>query len=1631
MVTGTHFIRIAGLATAVLVALALGSGQAFAGFCPANGIAATVTAVSPNFGSTGGGALVTITGTNFNDDSPPIVIIGGSAATSVTVTSCTSLHAITPAGVPGIQDVSVTTPAGPGTVTSPYTYVVGAPTISAIGPTFGLTTATTQITITGTNFVPGNTQVKIGGTTIPATSVTVNSTVTLTTTAPTGSAGAADVQVITPGGTADGGNIFLYLAPAVPANVSIAPSTGPSTGGTAVTIKGINFTGATAVNFGSTVLPAGGGFWTLTDPGTITMASTPAGTVGPANVTVTTPGGTSGPVVFNYTTPVPVVQLVTPAQGLTFGNTSVTISGANFSGATSVTFGNIAATGVTVNSTGTSITAITPAHAAGVVDVVVTTSGGPSTGGTGLYTYVPPAQPTVTSVTPSNGTIAGGSAVTINGTNFVQGQTSVSFGGQQATSVVVNGTGTAITALTPAHAFGAVDVLVTTPGFSATGTGFYTYIVLPPDTPPPPTVTGISPGTGTTLGGTSVIISGTNFTGTPQVTIGGIPATGVTVVTVANVTTIKATTPAHAAGVTDVVVTTTAGSATGSAIYTYATPALPPPPPAPSIASISPNTGTTAGGTSVVISGTNLTGATSVTIGGQPATGVTVNGGGTSITATTPPGSLGAADVTVTTPGGTVTGPGLFTYVTLPPIVTAVFPATGSTLGGTSVTITGTNFTGASTVTIGGVAATAISVFSATTITATTPAGSAGAANVVVTTPAGTSGTSGNNRYTYVTSAAPTVTTITANSGTTAGGTSVTITGTNFTGATAATIGGSAATFVTVVNATTITAATPVHAAGIVSVTVSTPAGTGTGTNLFTYVAQPATVSGISPNSGTTLGGAAITITGTNLTGATVMIGGVAATNVTVNGGGTSINATTPAHASGAVSVIVTTPVGPVTAAGPYTYVPPSPTVTSITPNSGTTLGGTAVTITGANFTGATSVTIGGTAATIVSVSGTTTILATTPAHAAGPASVVVTTTPGNTGTGTNLFTYVTPLPTVSAISPNNGTTLGGAAVTITGTNLTGATAVTFGGIAATNVTVNGAGTSINALTPPHASGAVSVIVTTPGGSTTAAGLYTYVPPTPNVASISPSSGTTLGGTSITITGTSLIGATSVTFANLAATSFTVNGSGTSITAITPAHAAGAASVVITTPGGTGTGSYTYVTLAAPTVTTISPPDGPVTGGTFITITGTNFVQGATVVTIAGVPVIGLTVVSSTTMTATTPAHPAGASEVNVTTPGGSDPVFFTYDPLNADSQKLRKLQIAFTPVIAQTSGAAITGAVQDAIGAGFSDSPQPCTPNGNGFICHFTGDQDEQRHVAGLDEPVRSFNAEPDPRTSRVGDAFATLADTGRVLKTPQQPVASQRDWLGWIDFRGINFSSNAAGDSTTGMQVNATVGLTRKLTPDLLVGILGGYEHFNYTEQAISGRLTGDGWTVGTYLGWRLTPTLRFDALVAGSEIGYAGVAGTASGNFSGGRLLASGALTGTYGWLGTILEPSAQVYGLLENENQYTDSLGTIQTARRFETGRASGGMKVSLPLASSGSPNLTPYAGLYSDYYFTSDNASVIGLNSVPLLQGWSARATGGFAMTFGGGSQLAVGGEYGGIGGNVHVWTYRARGSVPF
>jgi hypothetical protein len=84
--------------------------------------------------------------------------------------------------------------------------------------------------------------------------------------------------------------------------------------------------------------------------------------------------------------------------------------------------------------------------------------------------------------------------------------------------------------------------------------------------------------------------------------------------------------------------------------------------------------------------------------------------------------------------------------------------------------------------------------------------------------------------------------------------------------------------------------------------------------------------------------------------------------------------------------------------------------------------------------------------------------------------------------------------PIVNAISPATGSTFGGTAVTILGGGFDSGVTVTIGGAAATNVAVGGT-TSITATTPQHAAGAVDVVVTQNGGSTTLTGAFTYVPP--------------------------------------------------------------------------------------------------------------------------------------------------------------------------------------------------------------------------------------------------------------------------------------------------------------------------------------------------------------------------------------------------------------------------------------------------------------------------------------------------------------------------------------------------------
>ena len=370
----------------------------------------------------------------------------------------------------------------------------------------------------------------------------------------------------------------------------------------------------------------------------------------------------------------------------------------------------------------------------------------------------------------------------------------------------------------------------------------------------------------------------------------------------------------------------------------------------PTVTSFTPVSG--GAGTSVTVTGTGFTGATSVVLHGTPMS-FTINSD-TTITALVPSGAT-TGHIDVTTPGGTAVSPHNFTVVP-GPAVTGFTPSSGPVR--TSVTITGTNLTGATSVKFNGTAATTFTVNSSTQITATVPAG-ATTGTISVTTPSGT----GTSASSFTVLLAPVVTGFTPAAG--AVGTVVAITGSHFTSALQVKFNGTAATSFIVVSDTQINATVP-NGATTGAISVTTPAGTGTSASSFT-VYPPPTISGFTPGAGAV--GTAVTLNGSGFTGTTsVTFNGVAATFTVVND--TQINTTVPSGATTGL-ITVTAPGGNAASATNFTVVIP-PVITSLSPTSAYAGGSSlTLTVTGTGFVSGAVVKFGSTALTTTFVSST------------------------------------------------------------------------------------------------------------------------------------------------------------------------------------------------------------------------------------------------------------------------------------------------------------------------------------------------------------------------------------------------------------------------------------------------------------------------------------------------------------------------------------------------------------------------------------------------------------------------------------------------------------------------------------
>ncbi len=479
----------------------------------------------------------------------------------------------------------------------------------------------------------------------------------------------------------------------------------------------------------------------------------------------------------------------------------------------SVTFGGTAATACTAITVALLVpsytfTCVTPAHAAGVVDVeakALLALGVPlfDFTGTGVYTYVaggPPPPAGAVTVLPNHGPQSGGQsvAITVSGLTGLVGLAglsgvlpNVTFGSNAATGCdpITVGVGTvSFNCTTPAHAAGPVNVTVLGAlVLNSTGANAYTY----DPTSGPPVTSGtvtVSPNQGPTTGGQTVTITIPSTPGivglslVPTAIFGGNAATGCSLIqaTVGTGTvSFTCITPAHGVGPVNVEVKDVLGllfDYTGANAYTYVA--------APVVGTgpltVSPNHGPIAGGQTVTItvpSAAGLVGLTlapSATFGGNAATNcslVSASAGSTTIsfTCVTPAHPLGLVDVHVTDSLGllNLTGVGAYTYDagTGPPPPggnVTVNPNQGPIAGGQTVTITvpsSATIVGLSlapTVTFGGATATACTAIAATvatgnvSFTCTTPAHSLGFVDVTVTTTLGLVNATGTNAYEYI-----------------------------------------------------------------------------------------------------------------------------------------------------------------------------------------------------------------------------------------------------------------------------------------------------------------------------------------------------------------------------------------------------------------------------------------------------------------------------------------------------------------------------------------------------------------------------------------------------------------------------------------------------------------------------------------------------------------------------------------------------------------------------------------------------------------------------------------------------------------------------------------------------------------
>ncbi|MER2999647.1 IPT/TIG domain-containing protein [Pontibacter populi] len=635
------------------------------------------------------------------------------------------------------------------------------------------------------------------------------------------------------------------------------------------------------------------------------------------------------------------------------------------------------------------------------------------------------------------------------------------------------------------------------------------------------TVTSFTPSSGPV--GTEMTIAGSGFAEAHTVSIGSGATYDFTIVSDSE---IKVKVPtSSSSGV--VRVSSNQASGIGPGSYTVVN--------APVITSITPSSGPV--GTEVTITGSNFSATTSVAIGSGSTTNFTIGNGGTEIKVIVP-ASASNGSIRVSSSQGSSNNSSNYT-LTNAPIISNFTPSSGPV--GTEITITGSNFSTVTAISIGSGAVTNFTKVSDTELKATVPS-TASTGNIRVTSNQGSAGSSSN--YTLVN--APVITSFSPSSG--PAGTEVVITGNNFTGANLLYIGNGQITNYSVISGTEIKLTIP-PTATTGTFLVRTPNGQVNSSGQFKVTGAPV-VTSFTPSSGPI--GQVVTITGQGFTNTSVVFFGNSSTTTFTVVSDTQIQVAVPATASsGRIQVRNNNGTG---ISSTNFIVAGAPVITSFSPSSGPA--GTEVILTGTNFTGASLLYLGNGQITNYTVLSDTQIKLIVPITATTGTFLVR--TPNGQVNSSGQF-KLTGIPIITSFSPASGPV--GQLVTIIGEGFTNASVVFFGNSSTTSFNIV-SDTEIRVSVPATASsGKIQVRNNNGGGSSLTNFTVTGAP---TITSFSPSSGP--AGTEVILTGTNFTGASLLYLGNGQITNYTVL-SDTQIKLIVPITAT-TGTFLVRTPNG-------------------------------------------------------------------------------------------------------------------------------------------------------------------------------------------------------------------------------------------------------------------------------------------------------------------------------------------------------------------------------------------------------------------------------------------------------------------------------